>query len=267
MTVIADDKRGCMTSPGSWAVRHRACSDATTEVLLEMRLLRSRSASPARDSRLNLTSATRASVSSAGSIPAFLDAGLALLSDVDRDASCGGEACETWSRVAGQPPDRAAQIRRIRTRSGRRDAGRGQRSRPKSSKRILGTLGFAAHAGGSRIGDDAVVGSSCPAGGPTSTVAARPGRGDRAHLWPRSRSASVALPRADGVARPTATPANRSDRAPAAPCCCGARGLNEAVTWSFPSRARSQRVRARNAWTGSGRAGRAVDCWRTRSAS
>jgi len=50
-------------------------------------------------------------------------------------------------------------------------------------------------------------------------------------IWGLDNIASVALPRADGVARPTATPAQKLERRLRR--AAAARGLNEAVTWSF----------------------------------
>ncbi len=60
------------------------------------------------------------------------------------------------------------------------------------------------------------------------------------------RIVSVALPRADGVAKPTATPAQRIERRVRR--TAAARGLNEAITWSFLSIAEAEAFGG-GAWT------------------
>ena len=50
-------------------------------------------------------------------------------------------------------------------------------------------------------------------------------------IYGLDKVASVALPRADGVAKPTATPLQQTERKLRR--TAAARGLNEAVTWSF----------------------------------
>ena len=59
-----------------------------------------------------------------------------------------------------------------------------------------------------------------------------------------TRSPASPLPRADGVARPTATPEQRLERRLRR--AAAARGLNEAVTWSFMPGARRRSLRGRN---------------------
>ena len=89
-------------------------------------------------------------------------------------------------------------------------------------RRILAALGF--------VAATAIGPSLSRAGAPMSTVRPTWSRKSSASTG-STRSPSVALPRTDGVARPTATPAQKLERKLRR--AAAARGLNEAVTWTF----------------------------------
>ncbi len=116
-------------------------------------------------------------------------------------------------------------------------AGAGRRRHPPDRQQaILERLGF-----GVEDGDTGA--STVPIMAPRRRRRGRHRRGGRPHRRLSTRSPAVPLPRTPGVARPTATPEQKVERKVRR--TAAARGLNEAVTWSFICRSRSRAVRRR----------------------
>lgn len=212
MTVIADDK-GVHDIAGIMGGEHSGCSDETTDVLLEVAYF-----DPARIGEtgraLNLTSDARARFER-GVDPAFLDAGLAILTELIVEI-CGGEPSEVIQ--AGNPPAGTKVVAYDPALS----EGLGGVAIPDERQReILAALGF--HA-------DAQWNVSVPSWRPDVDGAADLVE-EVVRIHGLDNVDSVALPRVDGVARPTATPAQKLERKLRR--AAAARGLNEAVTWSF----------------------------------
>ncbi|MFN5901759.1 MAG: phenylalanine--tRNA ligase subunit beta, partial [Novosphingobium sp.] len=212
MTVIADD-RGVHDIAGIMGGEHSGCSDETTDVLLEVAYF-----DPVRigdtGRALNLTSDARARFER-GVDPAFLDAGLALLTELIVEI-CGGEPSEPV--FAGQPPAGT----KVVTYDPALAEGLGGVAIPADRQReILAALGFTS---------DAQFNVTVPSWRPD--VDGAPDLVEEVvRIHGLDNVASVPLPRADGVARPTATPAQKLERKLRR--AAAGRGLNEAVTWSF----------------------------------
>ncbi len=212
MTVIAD-AAGVHDIAGIMGGEHSGCSERTTDVLLEIAYFDpQRIAATGR--KLNLTSDARSRFER-GVDPQFLDAGLDLLTGLILEI-CGGEASEIVR--AGSPPAGTKAVAYDPALAG----SLGGVAVPESEqKRILEALGFA-------VSPDWQV----------TTPGWRPdidGAPDIVEEVIRihglDKVASVPLPRADGVARPTATPAQKLERRLRR--AAAARGSHEAVTWSF----------------------------------
>lgn len=230
MTVIADDK-GVHDIAGIMGGEHSGCADETTDVLLEVAYF-----DPVRIGEtgraLNLTSDARARFER-GVDPAFLDAGLAILTELIVEI-CGGTPSEVIQ--AGTPPAGTKVVVYDPALSeglgGVAIAGDRQRE-------ILSALGFSA---------DAQFNVTVPSWRPD--VDGAPDLVEEVvRIHGLDNVASVALPRADGVARPTATPAQKLERKLRR--AAAARGLNEAVTWSFLPEAQAAAFANGNAdlWT------------------
>ncbi len=212
MTVIADDA-GVHDIAGIMGGEHSGCSDETTDVLLEIAYFNpERIAATGR--KLNLTSDARSRFER-GVDPAFLDTGLDLLTGLVLEI-CGGEASEVVR--AGEAPATPKVVaydpKLAETLGGVSIPGDEQ-------KRILAALGFLA-------ADDwqvTVPGWRPDVDGAPDIVE------EVVRIHGIDKVESVPLPRADGVARPTATPAQKLERRVRR--AAAARGLNEAVTWSF----------------------------------
>ena len=212
MTVIADDA-GVHDIAGIMGGEHSGVSEGTTDVLLEIAYF-----NPERigvtGRRLGLSSDARTRFER-GVDPAFLDDGLAILTDLICGL-CGGEASHVVR--AGEPPLGA----RVVAFDPARTASLGGVDVPEAEqRRILEALGFA-------VGEGWQV--TCPPrrhdiDGPADLVE------EVVRIHGLDKVASVALPRADGVARPTATQLQQVERKLRR--AAAARGLNEAVTWSF----------------------------------
>lgn len=212
MTVIADDA-GVHDIAGIMGGEHSGCSEDTSDVLLEIAYFTpERIAATGR--ALNLTSDARARFER-GVDPAFLDTGLDLLTGLILEI-CGGEASEVvragaaraTPKVVGFDP---ALVRKL---GGVEIAGEEQ-------KRILTALGFA-------VGDDWAV--TVPGWRPDVDGAADIVE-EVVRIHGLDGIESVPLPREDGVAKPTATPAQKLERRLRR--SAAARGLHEAITWSF----------------------------------
>ncbi|GGY99775.1 phenylalanine--tRNA ligase subunit beta [Novosphingobium colocasiae] len=215
MTVIADDS-GVHDIAGIMGGAHSGCSESTTDVLLEIAYFDpERIAATGR--KLNLTSDARGRFER-GVDPAFLDVGLDILTDLILRI-CGGEASEVVRAGAAPTTPNIIHFDPALT-----QALGGVAVSPNEQQRILEALGFSPV-----ITQDgwaiSVPGWRPDVGGAPDIVE------EVVRIHGIDRIASVPLPRADGVALPTATPAQKLERRLRR--AAAARGANEAVTWSF----------------------------------
>ncbi|WP_435418981.1 phenylalanine--tRNA ligase subunit beta [Parerythrobacter aurantius] len=212
MTVIADDN-GVHDIAGIMGGEHSGVGDDTTDVLLEIAYF-----NPERigvtGRKLGLSSDARTRFER-GVDPAFLDEGLDLLTGLIVELA-GGEASDVVR--AGAAPSEPLVVTfdpTLTKRLGGIDVAEDEQ------KRILASLGF-------EVGADWQV--TCPLRrhdieGPADLVE------EVVRIVGLDNVASAALPRADGVARPTATPQQALERKLRR--TAAARGMHEAVTWSF----------------------------------
>jgi phenylalanyl-tRNA synthetase beta chain len=212
MTVIADDN-GVHDIAGIMGGEHSGVSETTTDVLLEIAYF-----DPARigatGRKLGLSSDARTRFER-GVDPEFLDQGLDLLTGLIMEL-VGGSPSEVFR--AGSPPSTAKVIAfdpGLTTLLGGVEVPKAEQ------KRILDSLGFAVSA-------DWQV--TCPLRrhdieGPADVVE------EVVRIHGLDKVASIALPRVEGVARPTATPQQKLERGLRR--AAAASGLNEAITWSF----------------------------------
>jgi phenylalanyl-tRNA synthetase beta chain len=212
MTVIADDA-GVHDIAGIMGGEHSGCSDDTTDVLLEVAYFDP--ASIARTGQaLSLTSDARGRFER-GVDPAFLDTGLDLLTKLILEI-CGGEASEVVR--AGKPPlarKTVAYDPALAGNLGGIDVANGEQ------KRILAALGF-------EVADDWTV--TVPTWRPD--VDGAPDIVEEViRVHGLDAVPSTPLPRADGVAKPTATAVQTLERRVRR--AAASRGLHEAITWSF----------------------------------
>ena len=214
MTVIGDDN-GVHDIAGIMGGEHSGCSETTTDVLLEVAYF-----DPVRIGNtgraLNLTSDARARFER-GVDPAFLDTGLDLLTQLIAEI-CGGEPSAVI--CAGKPPvapKAVAYDPELAERLG------GVAIPVAEQRAILAALGFSA---------DPAWNVTVPTWRPDIDGAADLVE-EVVRIHGLDNVASVALPRADGVARPTATPAQKLERKLRR--AAAGLGLNEAITWSFIS--------------------------------
>ena len=212
MTVIADDK-GVHDIGGIMGGEHSGADESTTDVLLEIAYF-----DPERigvtGRKLGLASDARTRFER-GVDPAFLDDGLALLTDLIVQ-TCGGTPSEALQ--LGQAPVEKTDIAFDPEMTARLGGVEIARDRQRA---ILEALDFT-------VADDWKV--TCPSRrhdieGTADLVE------EVVRIHGLDHVASVALPRAEGVARPTATPLQQLERKLRR--AAAARGLNEAVTWSF----------------------------------
>jgi phenylalanyl-tRNA synthetase beta chain len=219
MTVIADDA-GVHDIAGIMGGEHSGCTEDTTDILLEIAYFDPEHI--ARTGRkLNLTSDARQRFER-GVDPGFLGAGMEQLTKLVVTL-CGGEASEVV--IAGAAPD-VPKI--VHFAPALTEQLGGVRIDSTEQKRILESLGFTV------VGEEANWEDSWA----VTVPGWRPDVDGAADLVEEvvrihglDNVASVALPRADGVARPTATPAQKLERRVRR--AAAARGLHEAVTWSF----------------------------------
>jgi phenylalanyl-tRNA synthetase beta chain len=212
MTVIADE-REVHDIAGIMGGEHSGVSADTKDVLLEVAWF-----DPERigltGQRLGLASDARTRFER-GVDPAFLDAGLDLLTAMILSI-CGGEASQVVR--AGSPP---AQPRVIDYDPGLAERLGGIAISEEEQRRTLMALDF-------RVSPDWRVTAPLrrlDIEGPADIVEVV------VRLLGLDAVESVPVPRADGVARPTATPEQARERKLRR--VAAARGLNEAVTWSF----------------------------------
>lgn len=212
MTVIADDA-GVHDIAGIMGGEHSGCGEGTTDVLLEIAYF-SPERIAATGRALNLTSDARARFER-GVDPAFLETGLDLLTGLVLDI-CGGEASEVVR--AGQAPATPKVIAytpALVTKLG------GVVIAEAEQARILTALGFS-------VGADWAV--TVPGWRPDVDGAADLVE-EVVRIHGLDAIESTPLPREDGVAKPTATPVQKLERRLRR--AAAARGLNEAITWSF----------------------------------
>ena len=231
MTVIADDV-AVHDIGGIMGGEHSGVSEGTTDVLIECAYF-----DPDHIARtgqkLQLTSDARQRFER-GVDPAFLDEGLAIATRLVLDL-CGGTASPVTR--AGTPP---AEQRVIRYDPHLTDTLGGLHVAPERQARILLSLGFKLgaidHADAYSDALTATIEGAWPVtiptwrrdiDGPADLVE------EVIRIEGIDRVASVPLPRVPGVARPTATPEQKLERRVRR--AAAARGLDEAVTWSFIS--------------------------------
>lgn len=219
MTVIADDS-GVHDIAGIMGGEHSGCGDETTDILLEIACFDpERIAQTGR--KLNLTSDARGRFER-GIDPNFLDQGLAHLTRLIQTL-CGGEASEVVRAGAAPTTPRIVHFDPALT-----EKLGGVVIKPEEQQRILESLGFSVvveKAGFEKGWAVTVPGWRPDVDGAPDLVE------EVVRIHGLDKIESVALPRAEGIARPTATPAQKLERRVRR--AAAARGLHEAVTWSF----------------------------------
>ncbi len=212
MTVIADDS-GVHDIAGIMGGAHSGCTEATTDVLLEIAYFDpQRIAATGR--KLNLTSDARSRFER-GVDPQFLDQGLDILTDLILRI-CGGEASDVVR--AGQPP---SDLKRIAYDPALAERLGGVAITEAAQRATLAALGFT-------VAADWTV--TVPGWRPDIDGAADIVE-EVVRIHGLDKIVSVPLPRADGVARSPQTPAQKLERRLRR--AAAARGLNEVITWSF----------------------------------
>ncbi|SEM94188.1 phenylalanyl-tRNA synthetase beta subunit [Sphingomonas gellani] len=214
MTVIADDA-AVHDIGGIMGGEHSGVSAGTTDVLIECAYF-DPDAIARTGQALTLTSDARQRFER-GVDPAFLDEGLAIATRLVI-ALCGGTASGVTR--AGQPP---VETRTLSYDPALSETLGGLAVAPERQRTILETLGFT-------VTDDWQV--TVPTwrrdvDGPADLVE------EVIRIEGIDKVAPVALPRTPGVARPTATAEQKVERRVRR--AAAARGLDEAVTWSFIS--------------------------------
>jgi phenylalanyl-tRNA synthetase beta chain len=219
MTVIAD-ANGVHDIAGIMGGEHSGCSEATTDVLLEVAYFDPQGIA-ATGRKLNLTSDARSRFER-GVDPQFLDTGLDLLTRLIVEI-CGGEPSEAIR--AGTPPMGG---KTVHYNPALAESLGGVAVPLEEQRQILESLGFSFVAQAAAQGEEWAV--TAPGWRPDIDGAADIVE-EVVRIYGLDRIESVPLPRADGVARPTATPVQKLERRLRR--AAAARGLDEAVTWSF----------------------------------
>ncbi|MBU6251888.1 MAG: phenylalanine--tRNA ligase subunit beta [Alphaproteobacteria bacterium] len=211
MTVIADEA-GVHDIAGIMGGEHSGCAETTRDVLLEVAYFTPERIAKTGQS-LALTSDARSRFER-GVDPAFLEDGLAVLTGLILDI-CGGEASEIVR--AGEPPLAQKTLSYdfgLCARLGGIDVPQDKQTA------ILTSLGFAV------AGNQVTVPTwRRDVDGPADLVE------EVIRIIGLDNVPSTALPRAEGVAKPTATPMQKVERRMRR--TAAARGLNEAINWSF----------------------------------
>jgi len=219
MTVIADDS-GVHDIAGIMGGEHSGCGEETTDILLEIAYFDpERIAQTGR--KLNLTSDARGRFER-GIDPNFLDQGLAHLTKLIQTL-CGGEASEVVRAGAAPTIPKIVHFDPALT-----EKLGGVSIKPDEQRRILESLGFSVvveKAGFEKGWAVTVPGWRPDVDGAPDLVE------EVVRIHGLDKIESVALPRAEGIARPTATPGQKLERRVRR--AAAARGLHEAVTWSF----------------------------------
>ena len=179
--------------------------------------------------------------------PAFLDTGLAIATRLVLDA-CGGTASEV-TRAGAPPQDR----RVVHYDPHLCDTLAGLHVAPERQARILLSLGFSVGAITQADAYSDALFATVERAWPVTVPSWRRDVDGPADLVEEviriegiDRVPSTPLPRMPGVARPTATPAQKLERRVRR--AAAARGLDEAVTWSFVSEAQAASFGG-GAWT------------------
>ena len=214
MTVIADDA-GVHDVAGIMGGEHSGCSDATTDVLLEVAYFDPQTIARTGQA-LALTSDARSRFER-GVDPGFLDTGLDLLTALILEI-CGGEPSHVVR--AGTPPVADKLIAydpALAARLGGVDVAQDRQ------RHILAALGFGVS--GEGLWRVAVPGWRPDIDGAADIVE------EVIRVHGLNAVPSTPLPRIDGVAKPTATPVQMLERRLRR--MAAARGNHEAITWSF----------------------------------
>lgn len=212
MTVIADDAM-VHDIGGIMGGEHSGVSEDTTDVLIECAFFDPEHIART-GQKLGLTSDARQRFER-GVDPAFLDDGLAIATKLVLDLTGGTASAITRVGQAPVAPRIFAYDTDYCRRLGGVDVA------PEEQRNILTRLGFS-------VTDDWTV--TVPSwrrdvDGPADLVE------EVVRMVGLDNVVSVPLPRADGVAQPTATPAQSLERKVRR--AAAARGLNEAINWSF----------------------------------
>ncbi len=212
MTVIADERQ-VHDIGGIMGGEHSGVSETTTDVLIECAYFDPEHIART-GQKLALTSDARQRFER-GVDPTFLDAGLAIATKLVRD-HCGGTASEVVR--SGMPPNTARSIAYDTTLCARLG---GIDVPAEQQYAILRSLGF-------DVSVDGLV--NIPSwrrdvDGPADLVE------EVVRIVGLDHVVSTPLPRADGVAKPTATPLQSVERKVRR--AAAARGLSEAINWSF----------------------------------
>jgi phenylalanyl-tRNA synthetase beta chain len=212
MTVIADDTM-VHDIGGIMGGEHSGVSEDTTDVLIECAFFDPEHIART-GQKLGLTSDARQRFER-GVDPAFLDDGLAIATKLVLDLTGGTASAITRVGQAPLTPRIFAYDTDYCHRLGGVDVA------PEEQRNILTRLGFS-------VSDDWTV--TVPSwrrdvDGPADLVE------EVVRMVGLDNVVSVPLPRADGVAQPTATPAQSLERKVRR--TAAARGLNEAINWSF----------------------------------
>ncbi|MBO9574565.1 MAG: phenylalanine--tRNA ligase subunit beta [Sphingobium sp.] len=220
MTVIADDA-AVHDIGGIMGGEHSGVSGSTTDVIIECAYFTPESIARTGQA-LTLTSDARQRFER-GVDPAFLDTGLAIATKLVLD-HCGGTASAITR--AGTPPTAPNVIAGYKPEMAEGLAG--VNVSPERQQSILESLGFTVE----KAGDSWNV---------TAPTWRRDIHGtadlveEVVRIEGLDKVPSTPLPRAEGVAKPTATPLQMVERR--ARRAAAARGLNEAINWSFISEA------------------------------
>lgn len=231
MTVIADDV-AVHDIGGIMGGMHSGVDAATTDVLIECAYFDPETIARTGQA-LGLTSDARARFER-GVDPGFLEDGLALASGMIMGLA-GGSASEPC--LAGAPPVARPAVAYD---PGRVESLAGIAVAPDRQRRVLESLGFAIDADWAADWQVRAPSWRGDVDGPADIVE------EIVRIVGIDAVPSVALPRAPGVARPTATPAQLLERRVRR--AAAARGLHEAVTWSFISPAEADAFGG-GAWT------------------
>lgn len=222
MTVIAD-AAGVHDIAGIMGGEHSGCSETTRDVLLEVAYFDPQAIARTGQA-LALTSDARSRFER-GVDPGFLDTGLDLLTALIVEI-CGGEPSHVVR--AGEPPldeRTVAYDPALALRLGGVDL-------PRDEQRdILDALGFG-------VSDEGALWTVAVPGWRPDIDGAPDIVEEVIRVHGLEHVPSTPLPRAAGVARATATPAQAQERRLRR--AAAARGLNEAVTWSFLPAAEAQ---------------------------
>lgn len=214
MTVIADDA-GAHDIGGIMGGEHSGAQDTTTDVLIECAYFTPENIARTGQA-LGLTSDARQRFER-GVDPAFLDDGLDIATRLVL-ALCGGTPSEVTR--AGTPP---VEVRAVAYDPALAERLGGLAIAPDRQKAILESLGFAVAADW----QISVPSWRRDVHGPADIVE------EVIRIEGLNQVPSMPLPRTPGVARPTATPLQLVERR--ARRAAAARGLTEAINWSFIS--------------------------------